>query len=224
MKTIGILGGMGPEATAQLYLRIIRIFQTRFGARDDADFPSIFICNLPLPDVVGNIDTSTMVRDCLVLAAKKLKSVGCDFIAVPCNTISYFLQDIRSSVLIPVLSIPEEVALILSGRSLQKVGVLGTAMTIRTNLYEIALPELEMVVPNSEEVDTLTSIILNVLSGKKTKEDETVLLTLIESLKSRGAETIILGCTELPLLISGKDDVIDTLDVLAEAVVKMTIA
>ncbi len=62
MKTIGIIGGMGPEATAELYLRIIRIFQREYGARYDSDFPEIVIVNLPIPDIVENTNEKEKVR------------------------------------------------------------------------------------------------------------------------------------------------------------------
>src|SRR3989344_6878769 len=200
-KTIGILGGMGPEATAELYLRIIRIFQTRYGARDDADFPRIFICSVPLPDVVGSVDTGDEVRDCLITAAMQLESVGCDFIAVPCNTVSYFLQDIRSSLSIPVLSVPEEVAKIVKRDNFEKVGLLATAMTIKKDLYGSVLKEVEIIVPTKEKTDILTKVILNLMSGNKLEEDRRVINGMIKNLQEKGAERIILGCTELPLLI-----------------------
>src|SRR3989338_835754 len=123
-KVIGILGGMGPEATACLYLKIIKIFQERYGAKYDADFPKIFICNLPLPDVVETADTSNRVRDCLVKAVQELASVGVDFIAIPCNTVSYFQREVREAVSIPVLSLPEEVAKVVRSKRFKKVGLL----------------------------------------------------------------------------------------------------
>src|SRR3989338_7117818 len=85
-KIIGILGGMGPEATSELYRRIVNICQTRFGAKYDSDYPTIFICNLPLPDIVQSSISDENISRVVGDAVNKLISVGCDFIAVPCNT------------------------------------------------------------------------------------------------------------------------------------------
>ncbi len=223
LKTIGILGGMGPEATAQLYLRIIQIFQQRYGAKYDADFPKIFICNLPLPDVVEAADTKNQVRDCLIQAVGELAAVSVDFIAIPCNTVSYFIDEVRAAVSIPVLSLPEEVAKVVWQRGLQTVGLLATEMTVRTGIYSTALGKVNVIVPLENEVAALTRLIMNILSGKKLAADCALLRGMIEKLKSRGAQVVILGCTELPLLIREEVGLIDTIELLAEAVVKRTI-
>ncbi len=224
MKTIGILGGMGPEATAVLYLKIIKIFQERYGAKYDADFPKIFICNLPLPDVVEAVDTGKVVRDCLIQAVRELESVGVDFIAIPCNTVSYFQEEVRKAVSIPVLSLPEEVAKFVGIKEFQKVGLLGTEMTIKTNIYGTALRGIELIVPSVEKIRQMTPILMNILSGLKKEEDRCFGIDLINELKSQGAEAVILGCTELPLLINGRDNLIDTIELLAEVVVAKAIS
>ena len=72
-KTIGILGGMGPEATAGLYLRIIQLFQQKYGAIYDSDFPEIIIVNLPIPDVVENADEQNLVKEMLIQGVSKLE-------------------------------------------------------------------------------------------------------------------------------------------------------
>ena len=224
MKTVGIPGGMGPEATAELYLKIIKIFQKRYGAKYDADFPKIFICNLPLPDVVETADTGNIVRDRLIEGVKELESLNVDFIAVPCNTVSFFIDEIRKAVSIPVLSLPEEVAKIVRERKLRKVGVIGTEMTLRMNLYGKALGKVSAIVPLSDKIMEITTIIMNILSGDKTDGDRTALLKIISDLKSEGAQEVILGCTELPLLIREKAGIIDTIEVLAEEIVKRAIS
>ncbi|HZX10852.1 MAG TPA: aspartate/glutamate racemase family protein, partial [Acidobacteriota bacterium] len=95
-KKIGILGGMGPEATADFYLRIIRIFQKKYGAIYDSDFPEILIINLPIPDVVENPKEEDKVREMLINAVKKLEKSGADFIAIPCNTVTYYISEMKN--------------------------------------------------------------------------------------------------------------------------------
>ena len=92
-KTIGILGGMGPEATAEFYKRIIGIFQKRFGCVNDRDFPEIFIYNLPLPEVVSFVDNR--VKASLQKGIDKLTATGAEFLVCPCNTANTFFPFLR---------------------------------------------------------------------------------------------------------------------------------
>ena len=97
-RKVGIIGGMGPEATAEMYRRIIKVFQRRYGAVYDSDYPEMVIVNLPIPDVVEREGYSSAVKDMLVETASKLKEYGVDFIAIPCNTVSVFSETIRKVV------------------------------------------------------------------------------------------------------------------------------
>lgn len=206
MKAIGILGGMGPEATAELYLRIVRIFQQDYGAKYDADFPEMIIVNLPIPDVVDREEEG--VKEMLIDAVKRMQDACAKFIVIPCNTVSLFIADMKKEVRIPILNIVEETLKEVKGR----VGLIATEMTIRNKLYGEVITCDEVV----------TDIILNIMAGKKTGEDRDKLLRMIEKLKGLGAEKVILGCTELPLLLTD-DDCIDTIDVLARAVVRESV-
>jgi aspartate racemase len=218
-KTIGILGGMGPEATAELYLQIVRIFQKEYGAKYDDDFPEIVIINLPIPDVVENPTAEEEVRKMLVDGVKKLEAAGSDFIAIPCNTVMYYLKEMQDAVSIPILSILEETAKEVRKQEFSKIGVLGTEMTVSKNIYGDVLSNKELIYPTLEEQKKTTKVIMNILIGEKKTEDKNFLLGVVEGLKLRGAEKVILGCTELPLLISG-EDFFDTIEILAEAVVR----
>lgn len=223
-KRIGILGGMGPEATAELYLRIIRIFQEEYGATYDSDFPEMIILNLPLPDVVGSFGEESVVRDMLVRGVKKLESAGSDFIAVPCNTVSFFISDMRKAVSIPIIDIVEETACRVHAEGLKKVGLLGTRTTVRNNLYQDTVgPNVEVICLNQSVDEETTRIILRVLGGKKQERDKLSLDRFVHDLKSLGAEKVILGCTELSLLLETRVDTIDTLQILARAVVERTL-
>ena len=137
---------------------------------------------------------------------------------------SFFQEEVRKAVLIPVLSLPEEVAKFVVKKGFSKVGLLGTEMTIRTNIYGTALGRVELVVPSPEKREGITSILMNILSGKKLEEDRCTGMDFVNELKSQGAEAVILGCTELPLLINGRDYIIDTIELLAEVVVQQAIS
>ena len=207
-KVIGILGGMGPEATAELYLRNIRLLQAE-GARYDADFPEMLIYNLPLPDMVEQQGNKKAIAALLRQAIARLRDAGADFIAIPCNTAFSYMES-GEGILSIVAETRKEIA-----RWDGKVGVLGTEATIRSRLYE-------GIIPDSGDQRKVTRIIMNILSGKKLRSDKDALLGIMGRLQEKGATGVVLGCTELPLLVSQKDAPImmfDTLDVLARAVI-----
>ena len=220
-KKIGIIGGMGPEATADLYLKIIKLFQEKFNAKYDADFPEIYIINLPLPDVVEEQDKQSDVKSkMLIEAAKKLKQMGAEVITIPCNTASFYENEIKKSVDIELLSILEATADEIKRQDLKKVGLIATEMTINTKIYENYLFGVELIVPNKEQQQRRTEIIMRILSGEKNENDKDYLYKLIKDLQNKGAEKIVLGCTDLPLLIKDKEKTIDSTFELAKAIVK----
>lgn len=212
---------MGPEATAQLYLEIIRILQRKYGARNDADFPEIVILNLPLPDVVEKLQAG--VKEQLIYGIKKLEAAGVSFIVVPCNTVCYFIESLRRAVSIPIISLPEEVAAVVSKLKLKEVGLLGTKMALNTKIFEKAMPKVKYILPTKSETKAITKIILEVLGGRITIKSKTEIKRIIQKLKSRGAQAVILGCTELPLLIRKNKSTLNTINILAEASVREAI-
>jgi len=215
---------MGLEATAELYLRIIKLFQIRLKAWLDEDYPEFFIYNLPLLDVVLTSRNEKLVGKSLIIAAKKLEAMGSEFIVIPCNTVEYFIDDLRKSVNIPVISIVEEVRKNLSTMRIKKIGLLATETTLKYGTYEKELGKLEIkvVTLGSKNQRKVTKIIIDILSGRKNENDKKCLKKLI---KSFDTEYVVLGCTDLPLLISQKESkikLIDTLDILAMAAFKLS--
>ncbi len=222
-KTIGILGGFGPEATIETYKKIIEYSQKWYGAKYDGDYPPIFIFNLPIADVVENFDENNSVFDELAKGAKKLESVDAEFIIMPCNTLDYFVKDLRKEIKIPFLSIVDETIREVKSKGISSVGLLSTEATIKNNLYLSNNSGIKLILPSQKEQKIVTEIIMNILSGKKNEEDKNKLKDLILSLQTKGAEAIILGCTDLPLLITQKDvniPLFDTIDILAKVAVK----
>ena len=219
-KTIGILGGMGPEATADLYLRIIQLFQQKYGAIYDSDFPEIIIVNLPIPDVVENANEQNTVKEMLIQGVKKLEKAGADFVAIPCNTVTYYIKEMQSAVSIPIINILQETANEVNNSGIKQVGLLGTETTIKSTIYDNVLDEIQILTLEKPEQIETTKIIMNILAGRKNSEDREKLLEFVQRLRNIGAEKVILGCTELPLLIRANDDVFDTLDILAKSVIE----
>lgn len=225
-KIIGILGGMGPASTAIFYQNIIRQCQKQYGAQYDEDYPEIFIYNLPIPDVVKGIKNPSKILPILIKGIKKLEAIGVDFITIPCNTVQYFYEDLKRNVSIPVLNIVEEVAKKVKLNNYKKVGLLATITTIENKIYDKILNKsgIEIILPERQE--QITSIILNILAGKKLESDKAKLKTIIEKMKKSGAETIILGCTDISILLNQKDvdiELFDSNEILAEVTVKYAI-
>jgi len=226
-KPIGILGGMGPEATSDLYLRLIRSFQEK-GAKYDSDFPSIFINSLALPDIVENIKSENDVVTMLIEAVKKLESYGVSFIAISCNSVFSYFEKMQNAVSIPIINIMNETSNEARKKNYKKVGLLGTKLTISQKLFDKSLKKykIEVINPTPTQQADITKIIMNILSGKKLEEDKINLKSIIKYLQRKGSEAVILGCTELPLILCQKDvdvELFDTTEVIVNAIMKKTI-
>ncbi|MFH1105636.1 MAG: amino acid racemase [Candidatus Aenigmatarchaeota archaeon] len=224
-KSIGILGGMGPEATADIYLKIIKIFQKKYGAVFDKDYPPVIIYSLPIPDVVKEIENKDLAK-CMVLdAVKKLESCGADFIILACNTINVFLSDIEKSVSIQIVNTAKETGAAIKNRY-KTVGLLSTTATSEFDIFDQEFEGLgiKIIKPDADSQKILTDVILNILGGKKSEGDKKRVGNIIKKLSSSGAEAVVLGCTDLPLLIDTQYiediEIIDTNNILAEAAVK----
>lgn len=222
-KTIGVLGGMGPEASAEFYRRIIETCQQNYGAKYDSDFPPVFIYNVPLPEIVEKAASKKYVVSMLKAGIGKLGSAGCDFIVVPCNTVGYFTREIKSD--IPMLNPVMETYKEAKRRGINKVGVLSTTSTAKNRLYESVFIDIEVLQPPVSEQNKINEIILRILAGWKNPLDKEYLKLVSRKLQARGTEAVILGCTDLPLLISQKDvelEILDTLQILVENTLKIS--
>lgn len=235
-KIIGILGGMGPEASADLYLRIIKICQEKYRAKHDSDYPHIIINSITPPDVVGkgsSLKREEVIKKMkeetlphLVKGVKTLERGGADFILIACNTVQYFVPTLRKCVKISVISLPEEVAKILKKFKIKKTGILATTNTVKMKIYEKELKKFgtKLIKPSLGQQNEINEIILRLMEGKRKTEDKEFLCDVMSKLVSKGAEAIILGCTELPLIISKEDYKVlslDTTEILAQKAVEI---
>lgn len=217
MKSIGILGGMGPEATSELYARLIQEFQAR-GALYDEDFPTIYIYSLPAPDVA---EKENDILDLLEEGIAKLKLMGSEIITIPCNTATCIIDKNRK---IPgFVSIVKETVNIVEKYGYKKVGILSTRLTLKIGEYQKGFEKIGMnlIEPTYEEQDIITTIILNILSGKKNPVDKKILENISNKMIDKGAEVIILGCTDLPLIFKNSNiRIFDTIQILTEALLR----
>jgi len=206
-KKIGILGGMGPEALSDMYLAICKYYQVNFGAKYDKDFPSMIMYSVPIPDVVESIENEKQILEELVDASKTLQEDSCDFIVIACNSVQFLLEDIRNRLAIPVIGIAETVAKTLAEKQYKKVGILATQTTVNKNIYgtELSKIGIQQVAPDTENQGIVTEVIMTQLAGKASNNETEQLKKVIQTLKEKGAEAILVACTDLPLVIKQED-------------------
>ncbi len=223
MKTVGIIGGLGPETTAEFYLEL------SFGCyqKNKERRPGILIWNIPQSyKIEKEAQVEARGEDryipYLTKAAKMLEKAGADFLVMPCNTLHIFIKEIRKSVKIPVLSIIEETVKFLKNKKISKVGILATPSIIKNKLYEDALKKecIEQVLPDEFDQAKIGKIINNIVLNRHANKDRQELLKIIDNFEEKGVKNVILACTDLQLLIpQHKLNIYDTMKIFADATV-----
>ena len=222
-RTVGIIGGMGPAATALLFQKIIDYTD----AKADAEHIHILIDNRPsIPDRTTAIltgDDTPVKKKCE--SGKQLEKMGAELIAIPCNTSHYFYPYIQEQLDIPVINMLEETAKECKKLGIETVGVLATTGTKNTGIYNKALNDydIQVVYPDEQGQAALMSIIYDYVKAGKSATSE-MFKEELEAMKKEGAQAFVLGCTELPMVFRDGDlgmRFIDSLDVLAKRTVEM---
>ena len=201
-KSIGILGGMGPLATADLFRKIVLMTK----ASCDNDHIRIFIDNNPaIADRTAAIlsgGESPLPE--MISALRNLEACGASCIVMPCNTAHYFLPELQKLARVPFISMLAATARPCAAQHRGRTAaILATKGTLRTGLYSQALARegVRCMVPTSAEQDVLMHLIYDVVKAARplAPEQETW-QTLLQGLRARGADYFILGCTELPIV------------------------
>jgi len=225
MKTVGIIGGLGPETTSEFYLDIVfSCYKKTKKAR-----PCIIISSVPLPyqieeDLIMNNSGSERYIPFLVNEAKRLEKAGADFIVMPCNSLHVFIEEIRNAVKIPVLSIIEETVKFLKKNKFRKVGIVSTSATIQNKLYENAFEKnkIAYATPNDLQQAKMGKFILNLVTGQQKNSDREELIKIINNFEEKDVDCVALACTDLQLLIPKHPTlkIFDTMKILADATVE----
>jgi len=206
-KKIGIIGGLSPESTVTYYLNITRKYIERF---NDYSYPEILIYSVNLENYHQwrKDNRWDLITDNLVFVAEKLKEAGADFGLIATNTMHKVFKDVQSKCTLPLLHILDPTARAIITSGIKKVGLLGTKFTMSESFYTDELFErnIDCVVPSAEQQDVIHKIIeQELVRGIFSTESKQLYLAIIEDLIKKGAEGIILGCTEIPLLINQDD-------------------
>ncbi len=229
MKTVGIIGGLGPETTAEFYLDIVFSCQKK----ENTARPAIIISSVPLPyhieeDAIANNIGIERILPFLTKEAQRLEKAGADFIVMPCNSLHIFIEDIRKSVSIPILSIVEETVKFLQNNSFKKVGIVSTSATIKNKLYESAFAQsgIGYETPDDFQQAKMGKYILNLVTGQQNNKDREGLIQIIDEFEGKNVDCVVLACTDLQLLIPQHQNlkIFDTMKILADATVEQMLS
>lgn len=223
-RTIGVIGGMGPQATVDLYSKIIE--ETR-AARDQDNLDVVIVADPRVPDRTEAIFGSGQDPVPVILSsARRCILAGAEFLVMPCNTAHHYYDALSGSVDVPIVHMIREVACHLGDRHPRavRVGLMATSGTLRTQLYQGVLDEVgvSVAVPCDTSQDAVMRGIYGVKGGD-IDEASTIFRQVADTLIDAGADAIIAGCTEIPLALgeTGSIPLIDPTRVLARAAVQV---
>ncbi len=216
MQKVGIVGGMGPESTVDYYQTIISKFQERVGNKED--LPELLINSINMYkmfDLLMNKQTEELI-DYLAMAVEKLEKIGCDFAVMAANTPHIVFEQVSQRVQIPMISIVEETYKESVKLGLEKIGLLGTQFTMENDFFKkpFISRQKDIIVPNQSEQEYIHKKIVEELeNGIVNNETKNEFINIINRMiKEEHIQGIILGCTELPMLIKTEDTVIQQLN------------
>lgn len=216
---LGVIGGLGPMATAYYMELMIRMTD----AKRDQDHPEILVMNIPsIPDRTAFILGKSQADPCgpMVELGRQLKSLGCSVVATPCVTAHYFHETLQEQIGLPVIHVIRRTAELLRQAGIRRVGLMATDGTVCSGIFQRQVEEqgMELVLPSEAgQKGVMTLIYDQVKAG--IQPDMELFAAIRDDLRQGGAEVIVLGCTELSLLKKAQDlgdGILDALEVLAK--------
>ncbi|WP_274379089.1 aspartate/glutamate racemase family protein [Streptococcus sp. S784/96/1] len=221
-ETIGLISGMSWESTATYYKLINETIKEELGGLHSAKIVlySVDFAEIETYQATGNWEKRGQV---LAEIAKKMEKVGADFIVICTNTMHKIVDQIQQDLVIPILHIAEATAEALLESGVRKVGLLGTKYTMTQAFYKDKLVEAGF--PSADEIEEVNRMIYDELcKGEIYSKSRATYLTIIKRLKQAGAEAVILGCTEIGLLVQQDDTEIPLFDTTTVHAVKAALA
>lgn len=207
MKTIGLIGGMSWESTVSYYKIINQTIKEKLGGLHSA---KILLYSVDFEEIEKYQANDDWEKSGQVLGeiAKKLEAAGAEFIIICTNTMHKVVPQIEERISIPIIHIADATAEVLINENIEKVGLLGTKYTMTQDFYKsrVTLKGIDVIVPTEEDIEIINNIIYNELClGIIKPSSRSEYQRIIKNLESQGAQGIILGCTEIGLLISQED-------------------
>ncbi len=210
---------MGPQASAAMVQLMVKLATDRFGAGKRESFPEIILDSIPVPDFISNEKSKKKLIRMLSQRVKKLDKFKPLCFSFACNTVHLFIDDLKSKSKTKFISMIDEVVSSVKKQNITKVGLLASPLTLKTTLYQnrFNLKKIKVITPRKDEIKVIEKVIRNVIKGETNNSDSFELVDISNSLIKKGAEAIILGCTELPLVFPIKFEfpVFNSLEILA---------
>lgn len=221
---IGIIGGMGPQASIELYRLLIERARHVYGARNNDDYPEILIDSIPVPDFLSDTQKMNEANILLEDRVRRLAQFGTSYITMACNTACLLYDTLQKQTKIPMISIVDEVVRSLSQTS-GKVLLLASPTSLRYGLYQVAFAKhgISYEVPKKKDFKEIEYIIRGVIEEKEREMLMKKITRLTERyIDNNDIEGIVLGCTELPLVFptNYRLPVYSSLIILAETLLK----
>ncbi len=228
MKTIGLLGGMSWESTLEYYRMINELVSKKLGGLHSA---KCLLYSFDFEEIVEKQSAGKWddLGEMLGNAAKNLEKAGANFILICTNTMHKVADKVRARITVPLVSIIDATAEEIKQKRLSKVGLLGTLFTMEDGFYAQTLLNhgIEVLTPEKEEREFVHNVIFNELcKGIFKDESKRRFLEIIDGLIKKGAEGIILGCTEIPLLVKQEDvevPIFDTTEIHSRKAVELAL-
>ncbi|MDB5314331.1 MAG: glutamate racemase [Rhodospirillales bacterium] len=221
-RVLGVLGGMGPLASAHFMLRLTALTPA---VRDQDHIPAVLWSDPRVPDrKLGHDGTGPDPLPALLRGVRGLEAAGCGAIAIPCNTAHGWFDRLRMKTDLPILHIVDAAALELARLGVRsgRIGLMGTAATLAMRLYQERL-DYDVITPDDEEMATLVTPAIAEVKANRVTESYAPLAEMAARLVARGAQAVVLGCTEIPLgILAGPAlpfPVADTIDGLARSAI-----
>ena len=214
--TIGILGGIGPEATGNFYLRLISEIQKQKLVKSNTDYPRIVINSIPAPELTSKISRARLTA--YIRGIKSLEKYGADFIVMACNTIHLYHSLLQKEVSIPILNLRNAVEEFFKDKKLNSVSIFGTPASLKDGLYK--LHGIKYHNPKGKDLKQLSSAIENFNKGYEREKQIVKVKKLADKYIKKGSKVIIMGCTEISLMLADSQvPKIDTMDILVKVTV-----
>ena len=224
MKTVGIIGGFGPEATAQFYLRLVKQCRNIH----DGQQPHIIMRNVAVPrklehDLLVFGKSIDKFAPLLVTAAKKLEENGAELIVLPCNTLHIHEKAIQTAIDVPFVSIIQSTVQFFSDHKIRRVGFLGSGVTVRENLFKKKAQNISFITVDERLQKRINTGLDIFVENQKGELLERALRDAFTFIGRTNAKDVLLACTDFGTLCPRDTTfhVHDTLDILVEATVNM---
>jgi aspartate racemase len=214
---IGVLGGIGPEATSEFYHKLICTLQEGY-VTCNGDYPQVIVNSIPAPELIHETISSKEILP-YIAGLKELDSLNPDFILMVCNTIHLYLDQLQDAIHTPIMNLPLEVHNEIKSLEVSSVFVIGTPQTLNQGLYDFE--DIETFKPTAEEMAVLEEAIFLFNKGERKDEQREKVKKICRRYLDAGAQLVVTGCTEFAVMLSDEGlPILNTIDVLVTATIK----